>query len=369
MRVLQLQTDLGFTGGIAGYISSLTCSKSMDGIAFVVVVPGLREGREAAASLYGNAELAVMPKTYGLKNFISYSRSLYSLIKSGDFDVIHAHAIRSAFAAAVVGLFTGVPLVYTNHGLRYTQKKNPFERAAFFVMEVLVCRIAGAVVAIRRFDSYRLRRSRLVTSPKLYTVCSRVHAIKGDTPKRARTRSLQVLGVGSLIEVKRVDRFINWVKGLQERNVQVEACWVGDGPLKAILQHQALELGLSIEWCGQLSKVEVLKRLQGADLFFLTSDFEVFPLAVLEAYSFGVPVISGRFDGVEDFIESDVTGVLVDADDTESVALQVISLLNNPEMFKSMSDAAKTRFDKNYSNPELMALEYLSIYDKVVRGE
>ena len=94
---------------------------------------------------------------------------------------------------------------------------------------------------------------------------------------------------------------------------------------------------------GSTSRVpEVLSE---AKLFVLSSDFEGMPNALMEAMAVGVPVISTDCPcgGPNTLIENDKQGLLVTCGNTEMVAEKLKLVLNNPQLQREMSHAAKCR--------------------------
>jgi GalNAc-alpha-(1->4)-GalNAc-alpha-(1->3)-diNAcBac-PP-undecaprenol alpha-1,4-N-acetyl-D-galactosaminyltransferase len=105
---------------------------------------------------------------------------------------------------------------------------------------------------------------------------------------------------------------------------------VGDGPLKGTLENLARELGIShrVSFTGLVTNPSSF--LHGADLFVLTSEFEGFPNALLEAMACGVPVIS--FDcpsGPSEIIRDGIDGILVPPLDIDALARTISKLLDD----------------------------------------
>lgn len=107
-------------------------------------------------------------------------------------------------------------------------------------------------------------------------------------------RPIDLLAVGSLVPVKRYDRFLRIVKLVSERRPSLRAVLVGEGDARRDLEHKAEELGLSgiVEFEGQLSRGEVLARMSAARVFVHTSDMEGTGLVLVEALGRGAHVVT-----------------------------------------------------------------------------
>lgn len=373
IRVLHLQTDTGVVGGIATYISELVRSPAMRSHSFIVAVANLKVSAQPARALYGEGAILVeMPERYSVCSLPAYVNRLRTLIETHRIDIVHAHAMRSALAVAILSRLHGTRFVYTNHGLRYTQKVSTFEKVIFLTLERFICGSAAVVCAVRRFDHQLLTSFQTVDARKLRLIESRIlapipAAIQGGALPNEYVQlkngpPWRVVGIGSLVEVKRPDRFLNWVQALSKGPLKVSAVWIGDGPLRGAMERRVQSVGLPVTFLGHQPREVVFRVLAATHLLFLTSQFEVFPFGVLEAYSQGVPVISGHFAGAEDFIDSGRTGFFVDADDAQEVARRVSAILRDVDQLSKMSRSARKEFEQRFSDPELMAQAYSRIY-------
>jgi glycosyltransferase involved in cell wall biosynthesis len=83
--------------------------------------------------------------------------------------------------------------------------------------------------------------------------------------------------------------------------------------------------------------------LAAADLFVLTSAWEGFPLAVLEAMRAGLPVVGYAVGGLAEQVEDGVTGRLVEPDDARGLADRTAELVADPQERLRMSSLAEAR--------------------------
>jgi len=109
----------------------------------------------------------------------------------------------------------------------------------------------------------------------------------------------------------------------------------GSGTEEANIKAEVASLGLEdqVEMLGPIGEDKVLDVLQSADALALTSygRGEAAPVAVMEAMSCGLPVISSIIGGVPDMIEDGVDGLLVPQEDVEAIQAALKRLLEDPE--------------------------------------
>ena len=143
----------------------------------------------------------------------------------------------------------------------------------------------------------------------------------------------------------------------------VDACpearliMVGDGPLLEACKQLARGLGISsaIEFLGPRPHTEVAYIMRRARAFVQHSiktsygDSEGTPVAVLEAGSTGLPVVSTRHGGITDVVIDGETGFLVDEGDIEAMAEYMLKLAEDPELAASMGNAARKRVCAEFS--------------------
>lgn len=112
--------------------------------------------------------------------------------------------------------------------------------------------------------------------------------------KKTKERSIDVLGVGSLIAIKQYDLFISVIKEIKNTLPDIHVVLCGEGPDKMSLQLLINEYGLqkNIFLTGEISHLAVLNYMQMAKLFLHTSSYEGFGAVCAEALYAGASVIS-----------------------------------------------------------------------------
>jgi GalNAc-alpha-(1->4)-GalNAc-alpha-(1->3)-diNAcBac-PP-undecaprenol alpha-1,4-N-acetyl-D-galactosaminyltransferase len=154
-------------------------------------------------------------------------------------------------------------------------------------------------------------------------------------------RKSRIVGMGRLGPEKRFDLLIRAFALVRQKH-DATLIIVGDGPLRNELEDLAnkLELDHSVQFTGVIdNSANVLGE---ADIFALSSEYEGFPNALLEAMACGVAVIS--FDcpsGPRNIIRHGIDGLLVPPLDVTALAKSMDRLLSNQTERQRLAENAR----------------------------
>jgi glycosyltransferase involved in cell wall biosynthesis len=134
----------------------------------------------------------------------------------------------------------------------------------------------------------------------------------------------------------------------------------GDGDIEEV-RALAKELGLEDRvmcpgWLGPEGK---RAHLAAAAVFVLPSNAEGMPMAVLEAMSWGLPVIATPVGGIPQLIRNDRNGLLVAPGDIDAIAEAVLRLMGDPALCARLGAAARATIETRFSIA--LAVERLSV--------
>ena len=134
------------------------------------------------------------------------------------------------------------------------------------------------------------------------------------------------------------------VHELIDKGVSIELSIAGDGEMRDELESYINKFNLSsvIHLCGFLS--DPSEVYLNSDVCILPSSHEGLPLNILEAYSFGLPVIAYDIPGVNEIIINGETGYMVPVGDLNGLMNKVHLLEKNRATLKKLSISSKERF-------------------------
>lgn len=151
-------------------------------------------------------------------------------------------------------------------------------------------------------------------------------AVKESAPMR-------IVSVGRLVKQKNFPLLIRSISEIIAQMPDVHLTIYGEGSERPYLEELIEHLGLQehVELPG--STGEVHAKMRDASLFVMSSDYEGFPNALIEAIAMGLPVVSTDFaTGVAREIVDENVGIVVPCADQLAITDAILTLLNNDEL-------------------------------------
>ena len=146
---------------------------------------------------------------------------------------------------------------------------------------------------------------------------------------------------GRLVEVKRMDVFLQALKKVAEKIPDVRALIVGGGELHDELQQLAIDLGINHNVSLVGYQDDIVSRLQESKVFVLSSDSEGLSLSMMEAMMCGLPAVVSDVGDLGDLVEDDINGYLVPRRSPKKFAARIIELLADARKLTEFSQAAR----------------------------
>jgi len=154
-----------------------------------------------------------------------------------------------------------------------------------------------------------------------------------------------VVYAGRLSAEKGVDTLVDAVVG--EPGLALDVA--GDGPERDDLVARAAPAGDRIRFHGRLPADGVLELLRGAAVAAVPSRwYENMPLAVLEAFGAGVPVVASGLGGLPELIDPGVDGAIVPPDDPGALAAALRPFVEDPDRAFEMGRAARLKAESSF---------------------
>lgn len=345
----RLVLDLIRSGRDKGYRNSVVC----------IDRPGLLA--ETAASL--GAEVHCLGNEAERALATDRARELFERIKP---DVLHTHQIGALWHLGRAVGRAQIAIVHTEHsdhasmarGWRGKLRSRWWWHAAGKLSDSFCCVSEDIARSVRRWGT--VRRNKVHVIPNGVDM-----AVYASSAQRTPVRELlgipstaRVVGtVGRLNEVKRQDLLLRTFARLHATHPDAWLLLVGDGPERGRLERLTEELGISdrTRFAGYQSRTQ--DYLSAMDVFALSSRHEGLPLALLEAWASGLPVVSSAVGGIPKVVEHGRTGLLFESGDEAALAAAIARLLDQESLRTAIAAAGKAEVLSRYSL-QRMADEY-----------
>jgi glycosyltransferase involved in cell wall biosynthesis len=182
--------------------------------------------------------------------------------------------------------------------------------------------------------------------------------------RRLDDRDSTLLFLGHLLRDKGVYDLVRAFARVAARFPRAKLVLGGTGDLEGVQQLAAqLEISDRLSCPGWLGPDRKSAALASSLIFLLPSYHEGMPMALLEAMSWGLPVIATPVGGIPQVIDHEVSGLLVAAGDIEGLARQIERLLADTALRERLGASARARIETDFSLRD--ALERLTaIYNR-----
>lgn len=225
------------------------------------------------------------------------------------------HSMFIPLGLAMLG--TSIPIIASEHIVpEHYQSRRFVETVLLSATPLLVRRITCVSEQVRLSYPFYLRKSMVAIANPV--AVSPSHSPSPQRPKFGKT----LLSVGRLESQKDHATLIQAFGQIAEEFPEWQLKIVGDGGLRENLESQIQALGLRDRITLPGSTQNIAAEYQLADLFVIPSKYESFGLTVVEALSYGLPVVGFQScQGVNQLVQSGVNGLLVDASGHRVTAL------------------------------------------------
>lgn len=263
--------------------------------------------------------------------------------------LVHCHSSKAGIVGRIAAHCCHIPVVFTAHGWAFTEGVSPLKRTLYTWIENMAGYWTDKIICVSDYD----RNLGIKRLPKHKDKMITIHNCIPDIPELVR--DFQQYPVGEVIHIIVVARFSPQKKTMQilhllrkmlDAEMKLTVTFVGDGPQLKMAKElsKQLNLGKNVFFLG--ARTDVPRLLPKYDLFLLLSNWEGFPISILEAMRAGLPVIASNVGGVKEAIVNKQTGWLVDNND--SVEKYIRKICNNHNELYKVGEKSRLLYCKKF---------------------
>lgn len=281
----------------------------------------------------------------GLTQFGEIVHRLRSYLRKNQIDVlIDVDTVLDMFSIPAVKLLKmpNVRMIAWEHFNFHETMGNRFR----MLIRKHLTHYADAVVTLTKEDQAAFREA-YGDKTRIEQIYNPILFESGEKPYDTVSKTL--ISVGRLSAQKGFDYLIDAALLVQKKHPDWKWLILGEGEDRPKLEEKMRRTGCSIvQLAGRVSNVA--DYLQTSAMFVLTSRYEGFPLALIEAKANRLPVVSFACKtGPAELVQDGINGYLVDCYDTEMMAERICELIGDEEKRRSFSENAALDTEKmNY---------------------
>lgn len=267
--------------------------------------------------------------------------------------------------AAIAAVRAGIPFLLHSHGILNARMLPELDEQQWLSWEHLQIQLAHEVICPSSWiadhyrRAYQLQNLQVDRLPNGTSIPERVE-------RAANASAKKFVMLCTLEPNKGVMNFLKAITLLSEEEKKGAAFEIfGDGlpEYREQLEHFIASEGLADYVLLRSKQADVANIYASAYAVVVASEIESFSFVVIEAMSYGRPVIATRCGGPDEIITSGIDGILVPVNVPSLMAEQIKKLLVDSELGSALGNAARDKVTQHYDIVRI-AERY---FEKVVR--
>lgn len=312
-----------------------------------------------------------------LRDWQGYRR-LRAYLTRNRYDLVHTHTSKGGFIGRAAAWHARTPaVVHTVHGFAFHEQSHPIALRFYAGLERIAARWCHRIVTVSEYHLRWALQLGIGTPQQLRAIPNGIEAqrVAPQPPPELVRQQMQIapdmrviLTTGRLATQKGLEYLIEAVRLLKNSDAPPFVVLIaGEGPLRAALERQAQQLGVSdrVKFLGFWKAVGDLLAI--ADIVALPSLWEGLSIALLEAMAAGKPIITTAIGSNLEATDNGRAAKLVPPKDPNALANALREWLLHHEQARPYAATAYQRFMENYTE-ERMLEQYRQLYCELLYG-
>jgi glycosyltransferase involved in cell wall biosynthesis len=324
------------------------------------LVPQLQANGGKVICMGGNNNIQLFMKAGAVARYVNENH----------IQLIHAHLPWAGILARLVGVLTGVPVIYTEH--------NKQERYHFITRMINLKTMdhLKVVIPVSRDVENSIRKFKPKIKARVVTVLNGVNIDHFNPGKEGAiirnqfnipTQATVICTIGVFRFQKRFELWLEIASEILKVQPDVHFIIVGDGPLigQILAKRSELKLEKHVHMAGL--QADVRPYLAASDIYMMSSIFEGLPIALLEAMACGLPIITTDAGGIKEVVRHEIEGLVCNVDEPKKLTDFANRLITEISLRQQLAINARLRIVKDFSMRKMVD-ELENLYRQFVSG-
>ena len=273
--------------------------------------------------------------------FVGMFFYLFYFLSRNNYFIFIDHRLHLRFNLALLAnlfLKRGRFATICHHVLYKTKKSHPRRRIERFSEKIFLS-VAQRIVVPSQRTAQEVMSLKVKVDGRKIVVINPTHTFRGcSLPKREFRNNL--LFVGNLEERKGVDTLLRALGQIANLDYRLDVVGgVKEDRYQRYLKRLSFENRISekIIFHGRVDAERIITFYKNANIFVFPSRYEGYGMVLLEAMSFGLPIVATAIPTTQEIIEDKLNGYLSPVDDIDRLAQNTRTLLSNRKTQRRMS--------------------------------
>lgn len=349
MKVLHIITSLEL-GGAEKLLLDLIPAQKRQGIQVDLLVLDMRG--EKFLEEYKKRGIKVIETA--VNNKLSYKNifEINKTLKSGRYDIVHAHLIHSQIWTSITKYLNKGPIYITTEHSTHNRRR---ESKIYKILDKFIYNSFDRIVAISDATAKELMKWTSVSLKKIDIISNGV-SLRAFMGKPRDKKGDKLIMVSRFHTSK---DHLTVVRALKKLPKGYTLTFIGEGETEESVKREVemLDLNDRVQFLGYSNSVAAL--LKRHDIAIQSSKFEGFGISALEAMASGTPIIASNVEGLADVVGS--AGLLFELGNANDLAQKILELEDLKLYRRKSEEGIKNSLIYSIENT---AKKYVELYKK-----
>jgi glycosyltransferase involved in cell wall biosynthesis len=278
-------------------------------------------------------------------------------------ELLATHSSKAGILGRLAARRLRIPVVFTAHGWSFTPGIAPLQAGLYRGIERLAAPLTDKIITVSEFDRQLALKARIAPPDRLVTVNNGIPDVPPDRRADPGRAPVHLVMVARFEPQKDHSTLLHALSGLTHTEWELDL--IGEGPLRRETEQLAATLGLGsrVRFLGQRTDVD--RCLADSQISVLATNWEGFPLTVLEAMRAGLPVVASSVGGVSEAVKDGTSGFLVPRGDVPVLRDRISRLLTSSGLRKEMGVSGRSAWERNFTLDQMVD-RTIQVYREVV---
>ncbi|QQR48628.1 glycosyltransferase [bacterium] len=303
-----------------------------------------------------------------IKNFRNIVRILRTLKKKYPAIVVHTHSTKAGIIGRWAAFFAGIKTrVHTIHGFGFNDYQPRLRWLLIYAFEWITTLITTHFVCVSTKDHTEGCKLLPDFARKSSIIRAAVEYEKFYLPARCLNR-MKPFRIGTVSCFKPQKNLLDLLKAFQlattlttHQTLELEI--IGDGILRTELEEWIKRNNMhdSVHLLGW--QHDIRPWLTSWDVFALSSLWEGLPCSIIEARLSKIPVVAYNVGGINEVIQHDINGYLIEPGNWQQLGKMIAIIANNKALYQRLSNHQDSLTD--FGVPAMLA-QHMALYRQIL---